>query len=63
MARSAESFITDAAGRKRAVIISIARYRRIMEDMHDLQILAQRRNEGTISFNKLKKRLRGDGVL
>lgn len=63
MGRGNENFVTDSAGRKRAVIVPIARYRRMMEDMHDLRVFAERRNETSISLDELQRRLRRDGLL
>lgn len=45
-----EQFIVDANGNKTAVILSIQQYERILEDMHDLAIVAERRSEQSISL-------------
>ncbi len=63
MARVEEKYVTDGTGRKTAVIIPIGRYRRMLEDLHDLRIVAERRDEPTMSFRELEKRLRRDGLL
>jgi len=34
-----------------------------MEDLHDLAVVAERQEETTITFNKLKERLRKNGLL
>jgi hypothetical protein len=34
-----------------------------MEDLHDLAVIAQRRDEGTIELEELQERLRRDGIL
>jgi len=56
-------YIVDEKGRKTAVIIPIKEYRRLMEDLHDLAIVAERRHEPTISLEELKRRLKENGIL
>jgi hypothetical protein len=34
-----------------------------MEDLHDLAVAAERRDEKPISFQEMKKRLKQDGLL
>ena len=56
-------YIVDGKGKKRAVVIPYQEYKNILEDLHDLAVAAERRDEPTISFKKLKEKLRTDGVL
>ena len=56
-------YIVDGKGKKRAVVIPYQEYKNIIEDLHDLAIAAERRDEPVISFEKLKEKLRTDGVL
>ena len=58
-----EQFITDAKGRKTGIILSLSRYEKLMEDLHDLAIVAERRDEQPVSLDEMKKRLKNDGVL
>jgi hypothetical protein len=58
-----ESFITDSKGRKKAVILDIRLYREILEDLEDLSLLAERRNEETISLQEVEERLKARGLL
>ena len=58
-----ERYIVDASGRKQGVIISVARYRRLLEDLHDLAIVAERREEGSVPLEEIKHRLKEDGIL
>jgi hypothetical protein len=62
MGTSAERFVVDAKGRRRAVILSVARYEQLLEDLHDLAVVAERRDEGTISFEELRRRLERESV-
>ena len=58
-----EKYIINEKGQKTAVILAIKEYERILEDLHDISIVAERRDEPTITFDELKKRLRKDGLL
>ena len=56
-----EEFITDKKGKKTAVIIPIKEYEELMEDLHDISIVAERKDEPTISFEEVEKRLKKMG--
>jgi PHD/YefM family antitoxin component YafN of YafNO toxin-antitoxin module len=58
-----EQYVVDAKGRKTAVLLSLEQYERLMEDLHDLAVVAERRDETTISLEELKRRLKKDGLL
>jgi PHD/YefM family antitoxin component YafN of YafNO toxin-antitoxin module len=58
-----EHYVVDANGTKTAVILSIEQYEQLLEDLHDLAIVAERRVEQPISLAELKKRLNRDGTL
>ncbi len=55
--------VTNQAGEKTAVLLPIAAFEEIMEDLDDLAKLAERRDETTISHEKLKEQLKADGLL
>ena len=59
----ADQYVVDSKGRKKAVIVTAKRYEQIMEDLHDLAVVAERRREGTISLDEMKRRLKRDGLL
>jgi PHD/YefM family antitoxin component YafN of YafNO toxin-antitoxin module len=63
MKRFREQYIVDEKGQKTAVIIPIEEYEELLEDLHDLAIIAERKDEATINFEELKKRLKEDGLL
>jgi PHD/YefM family antitoxin component YafN of YafNO toxin-antitoxin module len=63
MGRAREQYIIDENGRKTAVVLSMRDYRRLMEEVHDLAVVAERRGEPAISLEELKRRLRADGLL
>ncbi|PIQ46251.1 MAG: hypothetical protein COW04_03165 [Deltaproteobacteria bacterium CG12_big_fil_rev_8_21_14_0_65_43_10] len=56
-------FIVDESGRKTAVILPVEDYEELLEDIHDLTVIAERKDEPTISLEELKKRLRADGLI
>lgn len=58
-----EQYVVDADGNKTAVILSLKRYQELMEDLHDLAVVAERRNERAVSLDTMKRRLKKDGVL
>ncbi len=58
-----ERFITDDKGRKRAVILDIKLYQEMLEDLEDLRLLAERKDEATSSLEEVEKRLKAHGLL
>lgn len=54
---AAEQYVVDEDGNKVAVILPIREYQHLKEDLHDLAMVAERRDEETISFTELKKRV------
>jgi predicted AAA+ superfamily ATPase len=58
-----EKYIVNSKGRKTGVLLSIEHYKRLREDLHDLAVVAERRDEKTISLEELKRRLKKDGLL
>lgn len=63
MGMAQEQYVVDTKGKKLSVILSVERYERLMEDLHDLVIVAERRDEKPISFDEMKRRLKNDGIL
>jgi hypothetical protein len=53
-----EQFIVDENGKKKAAILPIEDYEELLADIHDLAIVAERRNEDTIDLTELTKKLR-----
>ena len=56
-------YITNEAGEKTAVILPIADFEELLEDLQDLAIVAERRDEPTISHQELIAELQRDGLL
>jgi PHD/YefM family antitoxin component YafN of YafNO toxin-antitoxin module len=57
-----EQYVVDSNGKKTAVILSLKRYRELMEDLHDLAMVAERRKERAISLEEMRRRLKKDGL-
>jgi PHD/YefM family antitoxin component YafN of YafNO toxin-antitoxin module len=45
MTLSQEQYVVDSNGTKTAVILTIEQYEQLLEDLHDLAIVAERRSE------------------
>jgi hypothetical protein len=59
---TSQQYITDADGQKTGVILSIDEYERLLDDLHDLAVVAERRSETLVSLDKMKEWLKEDGV-
>ena len=58
-----EQYVVDGDGKRTAVILPIEQYERLLEDLHDLAVIAERRAEEPISLAEMKRRLIQDGLL
>jgi hypothetical protein len=58
MATLQEQFVADAKGKKTGVILSLKRYQKLMEDLRDLAVVAERRSEKPVSLDEMKRRLK-----
>jgi hypothetical protein len=56
-------YITDANGDRSAVVIPIDKYYQLLEDIEDLAVLAERRDEPTIGHEQLLAELKQRGIL
>lgn len=56
-------YLTDERGAKVAVVIPIADYDALMEDVADLACVAERRDEERVSWEDVKKQLIADGLI
>ena len=56
-------YVTNETGKKVAVILPIKEFEELMDDIEDLAVLAERRDEPTISHEKLLAKLKRDGRL
>ncbi len=58
---SVEKFVVDSKGRRTAVILPIDQFEELMEDVHDLRIVAERRSEKPIAAKEFTQRLKKRG--
>lgn len=56
-------YITNETGEKSAVILPIMQFQELLEDLEDLAVLAERRDEPTTSHEDLLDELKRDGLL
>ena len=56
-------YITNEGGKKIAVILPINTFEELLEDMVDLAVIAERRDEPTISHEQLIEELKQDGLI
>lgn len=63
MERKVAQYVVDEKGKRTAVILPVEEYEELLEDLHDLAIIAERQEEPTVSFEKLKQKLKRDGLL
>jgi hypothetical protein len=63
MSTARERFVVDGRGRRTEVILSARRYEQMLEDLHDLAVVAERREEKAIDRAAMQKRLKRDGLL
>ena len=54
--------VVNAQGKKTGVLLSLTQYQKLLEDLHDLAVIAERRNEEPISLEEMQRRLY-DGIV
>ena len=55
----AEYLVKD--GKPTAVVLPIAEYEELLEDLHDLAVIARRKDEPVIPLTEVKRRLKRNG--
>jgi hypothetical protein len=56
-------YITDNTGQRVSVVIPLAEFEELLEDLNDLAIAAERRDEPSITHNELLAGLQRDGII
>lgn len=56
-------YVTNVAGEKTGVILSLQRFQDLLEDIEDLAAIAERREEPTIPHEQLLANLKENGLL
>jgi len=57
MADAKRSFVVDENGKRTAVMLPIEEYEQLLEDLQDLAVIAQRRNEPTVTLDVVMEQL------
>jgi len=55
-------YLYDKAGKKSFVVLPVEDYDELMEDLHDLAVIAERRNEPQTRLEEFEKELKIDGL-
>lgn len=56
-------YLTDEHGDRTAVVLAITDYERLLEDLEDLAVIAERREEPVVSHDQFLADLERDGLL
>ena len=56
-------YVTNQTGEKTGVIMPIAEFEELMDDIEDLAAVAERREEPTVSHEELLDELKRDGLI
>ena len=56
-------YITDDRGERTAVVLPISDYEKLLEDLDDLAVVAERRDESVIPHDQFIADLKRDGTL
>jgi len=56
-------YITSEDGSRTDVVLPVADYEELMEDLHDLAVIAERRDEPSVPLKEVKRKLQEDGLL
>lgn len=58
---TAVQYLTNEKGKKTAVVLSVADYEKLLEDLDDLAVIAERREEAAIPHDEFKKQVKRNG--
>lgn len=56
-------YVTDENGKKTAVILPIEEFEELLEDIEDIAVLLERRDEPSIPFDEVIAKLKRNGLL
>ena len=56
-------YLTDARGEKTTVVLALSDYEKLLEDLEDLAVVAERRDEPTIPHAQFVGELKRNGLL
>jgi predicted DNA-binding protein len=56
-------YLTDHLGKRTAVVLPISEYEQLLEDLADLAVVAERKDEPTIGHEQFVSELKRDGIV
>jgi hypothetical protein len=56
-------YLTDGDGKKTAVVLPLEDYEELLEDLEDLAVISERRDEPAVPHEDFVNQLRADGLL
>jgi PHD/YefM family antitoxin component YafN of YafNO toxin-antitoxin module len=56
-------YLTNDRGERTAVVLPLSEYEKLMEDLADLAVVAERREEPTIPHEQFVSELKRDGIV
>ena len=56
-------YLTDDRGERTAVVLPLAEYEKLLEDLADLAVVAERREEPTVPHEQFVSELKRDGIV
>ena len=56
-------YLTDEHGERTAVVLPISEYKKLLQDLEDIAVVAERRNEPTTPHAQFVSELKRDGIL
>ena len=56
-------YLTDDRGERTAVLLPLSAYEKLLEDLDDLAVVAERRDEPTIPHDQFVSELKRDGIV
>ena len=55
---SRKKYVVDGKGRRESIVLPVRDYEQLLEDLHDLAVVAERKREGRVDLAEMKRRLR-----
>ncbi len=56
-------YLFDSKGKEAFVVLTIKEYEQLLEDLHDLAVMAKRQKEPKMSLDEFEGRLKNDGLI
>ncbi|MEM0009721.1 hypothetical protein [Thermofilum sp.] len=60
---SDKRYVDDEKGERKAVFLSIEEHEKLIEDLHDLAVIAERKDEQRVPLDEIIENLKKQGIL